>query len=58
MIPDHLKLYLAGGILILLVVIWIYLRSGSEDESLQDELEDDDDTRDIRDTDVAKIIDN
>lgn len=57
MIPDHLKVYLAGGILILLVLAWIYLR-GNENESLQDELEDDDDTRDVRDTDVAKIVDN
>lgn len=58
MIPDNLKVYIAGGILILLVLAWIYLRGGSEDESLQDELEDDDDTRDVRDTDVAKVIDN
>lgn len=55
---HHLKVYLAGGILILLVLAWIYLRGGNENESLQDELEDDDDTRDVRDTDVAKIVDN
>jgi hypothetical protein len=58
MVTDNLKVYLAGGILILLVLVWIYLKSNSEDESLQDELEDDDDTRDVRESDVAKVIDN
>ncbi len=50
------KVYGAIGLVVLLVVIWLYLKSGgTSEENLEVDIEDDDD---ITDGETAKVIDN
>lgn len=53
----YLNIYLVCVLIILFTLVWIYFRD-KDGENLQEELEDDDDTHDIRDTDIAKVINN
>lgn len=50
------RIYIAGGVLVFLIIIWLYLRTvPTEGESMEGEIEDDDD---IKDVDVSKKINN
>jgi len=49
-------IYIAGSVLVFLIIIWLYLRSiSAEGEFMEGEIEDDDD---IKDVNVSKKINN